>query len=99
VPNSTPLGQNKLLNGLGADDLARLHPKKIRMTRGEVLHPVGASIEHVYFPESGMVSMLTIMRSEEQIETAIVGSEGVIGGWVATTKPKHAQAGCVKSEN
>lgn len=83
MPNSTPLGQNKLLNGLGADDLARLHPKKICMTRGEVLHPVGASIEHVYFPESGMVSMLTIMRSGEQIETAIVGSEGVIGGWVA----------------
>jgi CRP-like cAMP-binding protein len=58
-------------------------PKKVRMMRGEVLHPVGASIEHVYFPESGMVSMLTIMRSGEQIETAIIGCEGVIGGWVA----------------
>ena len=27
--------------------------------------------------------MLTIMRSGEQIETAIIGSEGVIGGWLA----------------
>ena len=84
MPNSTALGQNKLLNGLGADDLARLHPKKVRMTRGEVLHPVGASIEHLYFPESGMVSMLTVMKSGEQIETAIIGSEGVVGGWVDT---------------
>ena len=53
------------------------------MTLGDLLHPVGAPIEHVYFPESGMVSMLTVMKSGEQIETAIIGREGVIGGWVA----------------
>jgi hypothetical protein len=83
VPNSTAVGQNKLLGGLGGDDLVRLHPKKVAMTLGDLLHPVGAPIEHVYFPESGMVSMLTVMKSGEQIETAIIGSEGVIGGWVA----------------
>ena len=27
--------------------------------------------------------MLTVMRSGEQIETAIIGNEGVVGGWVA----------------
>ena len=27
--------------------------------------------------------MLTVMKSGEQIETAIIGSEGVVGGWVA----------------
>jgi CRP-like cAMP-binding protein len=82
-PNSTAIGQNKLLKALGAGDLARLSPKKIAMTRGELLHPVGAPIKQVYFPESGMVSMLTVMKSGEQIETAIIGSEGVVGGWVA----------------
>jgi len=71
------------LAGLGGDDLVRLHPKLVRMTLGQLLHPVGARIEHVYFPESGMVSMLTVMKSGEQIETAIIGREGVIGGWVA----------------
>jgi len=75
VPNSTAVGQNKLLGGLGGDDLVRLHPKKVAMTLGDLLHPVGAPIEHVYFPESGMVSMLTVMKSGEQIETAIIGSE------------------------
>jgi CRP-like cAMP-binding protein len=30
-----------------------------------------------------MVSMLTIMTTGEQIETAIIGNEGVVGGWVA----------------
>ncbi len=53
------------------------------MTLGEFLHPVGLPIAQVYFPETGMVSMLTVMKSGEQIETAIIGSEGVVGGWVA----------------
>jgi hypothetical protein len=52
------------------------------MTRGKALHPVGAPIEQVYFPEGGMISMLTVMKSGEQIETAIIGSEGVVGGSV-----------------
>jgi CRP-like cAMP-binding protein len=30
-----------------------------------------------------MISMLTVMSTGEQIETAIIGSEGVSGGWVA----------------
>jgi CRP-like cAMP-binding protein len=53
------------------------------LTRGEVLHPPGEPIKHVYFPDSGMISMLTVMQSGEQIETAIIGCEGVAGGWVA----------------
>jgi CRP-like cAMP-binding protein len=53
------------------------------MVRGQILHPPGEPIEHVYFPDSGMVSMLTVMQSGEQIETAVIGSEGVAGGWVA----------------
>ena len=83
LPQTTAVRPNKLLAGLGGDDLVRLHPKLVRMTLGQLLHPVGARIEHVYFPESGMVSMLTVMKSGEQIETAIIGREGVIGGWVA----------------
>jgi CRP-like cAMP-binding protein len=83
VPNSSAVRQNKLLGGLSSDDLARLHPKLVGMTRGELLHPVGTPVDHVYFPESGMVSMLTVMKSGEQIETAIIGTDGVVGGWVA----------------
>jgi len=30
-----------------------------------------------------MISILTVMRSGELIETAIIGREGVVGGWVA----------------
>jgi CRP-like cAMP-binding protein len=30
-----------------------------------------------------MVSILTVMKTGEQIETAIIGNEGVVGGWAA----------------
>jgi CRP-like cAMP-binding protein len=76
---------NKLLRKLNADDLAFLRPslKQVPMTRGATLHPVGPPIEHVYFPVSGMVSMLSVTKSGAQIETAIIGNEGVVGGRVA----------------
>lgn len=85
MQNSSVKSQNRLLNSLGESDLAQLQPylKKVHMTRGDFLHPVGQPIAHVYFPESGMVSMLAVMKSGEQIETAIIGNEGVVGGWVA----------------
>lgn len=85
MPNSTYVGQNRLLNSLDATDQARLCPylKKVPMKLGDLLHPAGSPILHLYFPERGMVSMLTVMRSGEQIETAIIGNEGVVGGWVA----------------
>ena len=82
---SPAVGRNRLLNALGAADQAQLQPylKRVPLRPPQVLHPVGEPIQHVYFPDSGMVSLLAVMKSGEQIETAIVGSEGVVGGWVA----------------
>lgn len=70
---------NKLLSGLAAGDLAQLRPnlKQVDMTRGTLLHPVGSPIAHVYFPASGMVSMLSVTKSGEQIETAIIGMKAL----------------------
>jgi CRP-like cAMP-binding protein len=85
VPDSNNVRQNRLLSGLGAGDAARLQSnlQRVRLERGHVLHPPGEPIGHVYFPDSGMISMLTVMQSGEQIETAVIGCEGVAGGWVA----------------
>jgi CRP-like cAMP-binding protein len=79
------------LQRLGVVDLSRLQPhlKKFSMDLGVVLHKQGAAIEHVYFPLSGMVSLLAVMKTGEQIETAIVGREGVVG----------ASIGCDGSES
>jgi CRP-like cAMP-binding protein len=44
-----------------------------------MLHDVGEEIEHVYFPHSGMVSLVAVMQSGATVETATIGRGGVIG--------------------
>src|SRR5258705_12266927 len=84
VQKADPVGKNRLLQRTNAADLARLQPhlKDFSMELGAVLHAPGASIKHVYFPLSGMVSLLAVMRTGEQCETAPVGPEGVLAPWI-----------------
>jgi CRP-like cAMP-binding protein len=88
----TTIGENRLLKSLGADDFASLKPNltKKSLPRGEVLHLAGEPIERVYFPLSGMISILALMKTGEAIETAIVGREGVVGASVGTNGGKAA---------
>jgi len=44
-----------------------------------MLHDVGEEIEHVYFPHSGMVSLVAVMQNGATVETAAIGRSGVIG--------------------
>jgi CRP-like cAMP-binding protein len=76
---------NRLLASLAPDELAALQPhlRKIELRRGTVLHEPRAPIERVYFPVSGMVSLLVVMRTGEAIETAVIGREGAVGASVA----------------
>jgi CRP-like cAMP-binding protein len=92
VAQPHPLEENRLLKRMGADDLARLQPdlKKVAMTRSAVVHRAGEPIEHVYFPLSGMVSVLALMRTGDAIETAIIGREGVVGAAVGANGAKSA---------
>jgi CRP-like cAMP-binding protein len=92
VAQPHPLRENRLLEWMGAGDFARLQPslKKVAMTRGAVLHLAGEPIEHVYFPLSGMISVLALMRTGDAIETAIIGREGVIGAAVGANGAKSA---------
>jgi len=80
------------LQRTNAADLARLQPhlKDFSMEIVAVLHVPGASIKHVYFPLSGMVSLLAVMRTGEQIETAIVGREGVVGASIGSDGSESA---------
>jgi methylmalonyl-CoA mutase cobalamin-binding subunit len=44
-----------------------------------MLHDVGEKIEHVYFPHTGMVSLVAVMQSGATVEAATIGRAGVIG--------------------
>jgi CRP-like cAMP-binding protein len=78
---------NRLLASLAPDELAALQPhlRKVEFKRGTVLHLPRAPIERVYFPVSGMVSLLVVMRSGEMIETAVIGREGIVGGSIVNS--------------
>jgi hypothetical protein len=41
------------------------------------LYESGNEVDEVYFPLSGMISLLVVMRDGKAIETATVGREGV----------------------
>jgi CRP-like cAMP-binding protein len=73
---------NRILRQLSPDELKSIEPwlTPIRLEPNAVLMRSGGAIEQVYFPLSGMISLLSIMSSGEAIETGIVGADGMVGG-------------------
>src|SRR5262245_43645987 len=63
--------KTRILRQLPADDLKSVQPwlSLMDLRSGVVLHEPGEPIERVYFPLSGMISLLAVMQSGEQIET------------------------------
>lgn len=49
------------------------------LDRRDALHEPGKPMKYVYFPETAMVSLLTVMKDGAQTEIASVGCEGVVG--------------------
>ena len=78
-----PVANNGLLQRLSAKMLASLAPhlRRTKLAQGVILHEAGETIATVYFPTSGMVSMLAVLQSGEAIETGIIGREGFVGGY------------------
>jgi CRP-like cAMP-binding protein len=72
---------NLFLNALAAADLAALRPhlKSVELPQGAVLFEVGAPIRQVYFPHSGVVSLVVELASGETIEAAMIGRESIVG--------------------
>ena len=72
---------NRFLAALPPHDFSLLAPhlRTIALERGVMLHDVGEEIEHVYFPHTGMVSLVAVMQSGATVETATIGRGGVIG--------------------
>ena len=72
---------NKLLALLPRDDFGRLlpHLSTVSLQQGLVLHEAGDEVDQIYFPHSGMLSLLVVLRDGKAIETATIGREGVTG--------------------
>ena len=57
--------------------------------QGQMLYDAGEAVEEVWFPMSGVVSLMTILDDERMIETAAIGREGLVG---VTCGPMNARA-------
>jgi CRP-like cAMP-binding protein len=72
---------NRLLEELPRRDLQRLlpHLEPVSLTLGDVLYEPGSRIEHCYFPNEGVVSLLTVLEPRKSAEVGMVGREGLVG--------------------
>jgi CRP-like cAMP-binding protein len=80
APSTNSL-DNKLLASLPRKDFEALKPHlvPVSLAQGFIVYEAGTEVDYVYFPHSGMFSLLAVMRDGKAIETATVGREGVIG--------------------
>jgi CRP-like cAMP-binding protein len=78
--NDPPI-KNRLLTALSQEDLdqffANLYP--VSLSLRQILYETGAPLEHVYFIEEGVASVLTTMANGATIEVGMIGAEGMVG--------------------
>ena len=79
APSNWP--RNRLLLALPSNNLKRLMPalEQIRCQRGQVLMDADSSLDHVFFPDSGVVSVVAVYADGSVIEMATIGREGCTG--------------------
>ena len=78
---SPATGRNLLLSRLPEDTLERWSPHLavVELKLGQVLYEPGATVQHVHFPSTALVSLLHVLQDGSMAEIAVVGCEGVVG--------------------
>jgi len=72
---------NRILAALPREDFARLAPylTAVRLERNKVVYITGDQIRYVYFPISGLMSLLSTTEMGSTVEVAMVSNEGMVG--------------------
>ena len=72
---------NALLASMPPDEWARIEPylETVDLPLGKVLYESGATMSHVYFPTTAIVSLLYVMEDGASAEIAVVGNDGIVG--------------------
>lgn len=81
MPLNSGSSINHILASLPAENRERWQSAlvPIELQAGEVLFEDQATLTHLYFPTSSIVSITHLLRGGESIEVAMIGSEGVAG--------------------
>lgn len=89
--------KNRILSELPAREFAGIarHLTYVELELGQPLHSHGDVIEHVYFPETGFISALTVLSDGQPLEIGLIGAEGVAGvSLVLGAKTSYAETMC-----
>jgi CRP-like cAMP-binding protein len=80
-----PPTRNNLLAALPRKEYKRLipHLEYVRLPFMVVLYEGGEPIEHVYFPNDGLISLLVVMSDKTPKEVGLIGNDGMLGTAVA----------------
>lgn len=72
---------SRLLGALPRAEYLRLLPrlKLIHLPPKKILYDVGEVVRYAYFPQSGMISLLSSTEDGRTIEVGMIGNEGVAG--------------------
>jgi len=72
---------NRILNALPPEEYEHLSPRleRISLPLRQVLYHPDQPITHVYFPESGTVSVVSVFEDGRNVEVGMVGNEGMFG--------------------
>ena len=78
---TSSLRQNHLLASLAATDLASLAPhlEAVELSKSRAVEAPNRPIKHVYFPTSGIISVVACAPNDRKIEVGIIGLEGMSG--------------------
>ncbi|HZV83754.1 MAG TPA: Crp/Fnr family transcriptional regulator [Brevundimonas sp.] len=82
---------NMWIASLDAADRKRIEPHlhERPFSQGQMLYDAGQSVDEVWFPMSGVVSLMTVLEGDRMVETAAIGREGLVG---VTCGPLNARA-------
>lgn len=72
---------NRLLAALSPETFATLGRdlKQVSFPQGKVMYDPGAPLDTIYFPQSGLISLMIVTRGGTSVEAAAVGREGAVG--------------------
>jgi CRP-like cAMP-binding protein len=79
-PKTQPF-ENQILAALPPREQKRLLPylERVTLHSGQQISEAGERVRHAYFPESALISLLSVNDDGTSVEVRLIGSEGILG--------------------
>jgi len=89
-PEGKPV-TNRILLAIPDDEYALIRPylEHLQLERHDTLHEPNATPRFVYFPNTGLLSLVVVTVDRKTVEAGIVGREGIVGLASAMGLPRN----------